>query len=100
MGLAIQCMDLNSCQACIDAHISGHLMLTVFIYVSPGQAELVPLEGVLPHLAPPDAEALESLQSARKKLAEEVAKIGIVSLTQAAAEKVRTAAAQLPEAPA
>ncbi|KAK9917111.1 hypothetical protein WJX75_001006 [Coccomyxa subellipsoidea] len=51
------------------------------------KAELVPLEGLLPHLAPPDAEALESLQSARKKLAEEVAKIGIVSLTQAAAEK-------------
>jgi hypothetical protein len=100
MGVALQCMGLKSSLAYIDAIISEHFMLTEFICVSTGQAELVPLEGLLPHLAPPDAEALESLQSARKKLAEEVAKIGIVSLTQAAAEKVRTAAAQLPEVPA
>ncbi len=52
------------------------------------QAKLVPLEGLLPHLAPPDKEAQAAVQEARKKLAEAVDKIGVVSLTQAAAEKV------------
>ncbi len=48
----------------------------------------MPLEGLLLHLAPPDEEAVTALQAAQKKLAEAVAKIGTVSLTQAAAEKV------------
>ena len=53
-----------------------------------GQAKLVPLEGLLPHLSPVDKEAVAAVQEARKKLAEAVDKIGVVSLTQAAAEKV------------
>ncbi|BDA48856.1 THO complex subunit 2 [Coccomyxa sp. Obi] len=51
------------------------------------KAKLVPLEGLLPHLAPPDKEAQAAVQEARKKLAEAVDKIGVISLTQAAAEK-------------
>ncbi len=48
----------------------------------------MPLEGLLPHLGPGDEDAVAALQEARRALDAAVAKIGAISLTQAAADKV------------
>jgi hypothetical protein len=50
------------------------------------------MEAVLPHLGPKDDEARAAITEAGKKLDAAVKKIGTVSLTQAAAEKVQSLA--------
>lgn len=49
---------------------------------------MVPLEGLLPHLGPPDDAAQAALADAKKKLAAAVRQIGTINLTQAAENKV------------
>ena len=48
----------------------------------------MPLEGLLPHLGPSDEDAQAALKEAKKQLGAAVAKIGNISLVQAAADKV------------
>ena len=56
--------------------------------LAPDQAGLVPLEGLLPHLGPPDADAAAALAAARQATDAVIDKINAQELTKSSADKV------------